>query len=177
MTPEQKKESKAVIGLDYINKLFEIERDLKGKLPEERYKEREERAKPVLSEFFTWLNSFSANSNTHLGRAVSYTLNQWEGLNTYLLDGRLELSNNMAEHMAKSFAVCRKNFLFCNTPRGAKASAVTYSIIVTAMANGIDPFEYLTYIFRKAPNVDMHDPAEIEKLLPWEYGVENSKTK
>ena len=64
--------------------------------------------------------------------------------------------------MAKSFEVCRKNFLFSNTQRGATASAVTLSVIATAMENGLDPYKYLTYVFRKAQNIDLNN----EKHFP-----------
>ena len=73
-------------------------------------------------------------------------------LERYLLDGRLEISNNRAERSIKPFVIGRKNFLFANTPRGAKASTIMFSIIETAKENGLDPFKYLTYLFRNAPN-------------------------
>jgi len=88
-------------------------------------------------------------------------------VSNYLRDGRLEASNNRAEHLAKSFAVCRKNFLFSNTPRGATASAVTLSVIATAMENGRDPYKYLTYVFREAPNIDLNNEEAFSRLLPW----------
>ncbi|MEG2013683.1 MAG: transposase [Anaerovoracaceae bacterium] len=104
-------------------------------------------------------------------RAITYCINQWPYLENYLLDGRLDLSNNRAEHLAKQFAVCRKNFLFSNTPKGATASAVTLSIIATAMANDLDPFEYLTYIFKTAPNICLTNANEVAKLLPWNISL------
>src|SRR5690606_40164112 len=84
---------------------------------------------------------------SHLGKAVEYCLNHWKELNNFLLDGRLELSNNRSERSIKPFVIGRKNFLFCITPRGAKASATTYSIVESAKENGLKPFEYLTYLF------------------------------
>lgn len=71
-----------------------------------------------------------------LGQAVTYSLNQWEKLNAFLLDGRLEIDNNRIERAIKPFVMGRKNWLFANTPRGAKASAVIYSVMETAKANG-----------------------------------------
>ena len=70
-----------------------------------------------------------------------------------MLDGRLEISNNRAERSIKPFVIGRKNWIFCNTPGGARASAVYYSIIETAKENGLNPFEYLTWIFTQAPNI------------------------
>lgn len=163
---EERKDSKAAIGLAYCNKLFKIEEKISELTPEEKYIKRQELSKPVLDDFFTWLNSFTPASQSHLGKAVAYTLNQWANLQNYLLDGRLNISNNSAEHLAKSFALCRKNFLFSNTPRGAEASATVMSIIETSKLNKIDAFKYLTYIFETAPQLDMTKKEDIEKLLP-----------
>lgn len=167
LTEEQKKTSKAVIGLDYCNKIFAIEAEIKDMDLEAKQNIRKAKVVPLLSEFLTWLKFCNATPNSHLGRAITYTLNQWGYFENYLLDARLEASNNRAEHLAKQFAVCRKNFLFCNTPNGATESATTLSIIATAMANNLDPYEYLTYIFKIAPNIDLTDSSEVEKLLPW----------
>ena len=59
------------------------------------------------------------------------------------------------------------NFLFSNIPRGARASAITYSIIETAKENGLAPFHYLKYLFEKLPNIDLQDQKPLDELLPW----------
>ena len=166
LNEDERKDSKAAIGLAYCNKLFKIEENIEDLAPEEKYIKRQELSKPVFDEFFKWLNSFRPASQSHLGKAVAYTLNQWNYLQNYMLDGRLNICNNRAEHLAKSFALCRKNFLFSNTPRGADASAVVMSIIETSKANKIDAFKYLTYIFNNAPQLDMTKREDVEKLLP-----------
>lgn len=171
LTAEQKKESKSAIGLEYCSRLFTLEEQIMEEPPEKRYKVRQEKAKPILDEFFAWLNTCNASPKSHFGRAVQYCLNQWPYLINYLLDGRLDISNNRAEHLAKSFAVCRKNFLFSNTPKGAESSAITYSIISTAMANNLDPYEYLTHILRTAPNIDMENKDNLQSLLPWNVNM------
>ena len=84
-----------------------------------------------------------------------------------LADGRLEISNNQAERSIKPFVIDHKNFLFANTARGARASAIVFSIIETAKENGLNPSAYLTYIFKNAPNWDIqNDVNSIQKLLP-----------
>ena len=70
--------------------------------------------------------------STHLGKAISYCLKHWEVLNTFLLDGRLDIDNNRTERSIKPFVIARKNFLFCVAPHGAKASAITFSLIESA---------------------------------------------
>ena len=80
---------------------------------------------------------------------------------------RLEISNNRAERSIKPFVMGRKNFLFANTPRGAKASAVLYSILETAKANGLDPYRYLLFLFEELPGMDKSSDDWVAPLLPW----------
>ena len=87
---------------------------------------------------------------------MHYALSQRKYLERYLLGGRLEISNNRAERGIKPFVIDRKNFLFAITPRGAKASAVMFSLIETAKENGLNSFEYLVYVFKNAPNWNIH---------------------
>ncbi|OPX85704.1 MAG: Transposase IS66 family protein [Pelotomaculum sp. PtaB.Bin013] len=159
------------MGLDYCNQLFAIERQLKDKniSDQERYEERLKLSKPVLDNFYVWLNRQRQQTlpKSAFGQAITYCLNQWENLNNFLLDGRLEIDNNRAERSIKPFVIGRKNFLFANTPRGAKSSAIIYSIIETAKENNLKPFNYLTYLFEQLPNVDTGDPAVIDSLMPW----------
>lgn len=105
--------------------------------------------------------------NTLLGKAVHYAKSQQKYLERYLLDGRLEISNNRAERSIKPFVIGRKNWLFSNTPNGARASAVYYSLIVTAEENGLNPFEYLTWILTNMPNLGKPGYASsVRELLP-----------
>ena len=78
-----------------------------------------------------------------------------------------ELSNNRAERSIKPFVIGRKNWIFANTPKGATASSVLYSIIETAKENGIKPYEYLKFVFETAPNIAFDDAVELQRLLPW----------
>ena len=104
--------------------------------------------------------------NTLLGKAVHHAKSQRKYLERYLLDGRLEISNSRAERI-KPFVIGRKNWLFSNTPNGARASAVYYSLIVTAEENGLNPFEYLTWILTNMPNLGKPGYASsIGELLP-----------
>lgn len=86
----------------------------------------------------------------------------------FVKDGRLELDNNRSERAIKPFVIGRKNWLFANTPKGAKASAVTYSLIETAKENGLKPYEYLRYVLEQLPKLpDPKDPVALDELLPW----------
>ena len=153
-------------GLTFCNRLFDIERELADATPEERYKVRLEKSVPVLNAFSTWLESQSPRvlPKSLLGQAIRYCQSQWGKLRNFLLDGRLEIHNNRSERSIKPFVIGRKGWLFCNTPRGARASAVVYSIVETAKENGLIPFEYLRYLFEKLPNLGDGD---LDELLPW----------
>lgn len=166
MLKKDQKGSGALLGKQYCDRLFAIEKRLTDLSPEQRFQKRQEQARPVLDAFLSWLDSQHPIKNG-FGKAVHYTIEQWKYLERYLLDGGLEISNNRAERSIKPFVIDRKNFLFANTPRGAKASAVMFSIIETAKENGLNPFEYLTYIFRTAPNLELKKhPEQVAGLLP-----------
>lgn len=156
-------------GVKYIDDMFELESELANMSFEERYNERLSRLKPKLEVYFAWIEKEHALAlpKSSYGKAINYSFNQKDKLMNILKDGRLELSNNRAERSIKPFVIGRKNWLFANTPQGAKASAVTYSIIETAKENNLIPFEYLKYLFEKMPNIDVTNSEELDKLLPW----------
>ena len=166
--PAEQIGSKALTGKNYCDQLFSLEKKFADLTPEDRYTKRLELAKPILDKFFEWLKSVNALPKSALGKAVQYTLSQWVYIVNYLLDGRCEISNNRAERSIKVFVIGRKNFLFADTVRGAKASAIIYSIIETAKENGLNPMKYLTYLFEKMPNLDFkNNPDLFECVLPW----------
>lgn len=161
------KGSSASQGLTYCNLLFGIEQEIADKTAEERYEERLRQAKPVLDAMFAWANSRTAAPKSALGKAFTYLKEQWPCLTNYLKDGRLEISNNRAERSIKPFVIDRKNFLFVNTPKGASGSAVMFSLIQTAIENGLDPYRYLTWLLKTAKDADLTDEHTIQTLLPW----------
>lgn len=156
-------------GLEYCNRLFSIEASLKNASAAYRHEQRLLRSRPVLDGFKAWLDAEGPKAlpKSALAKAITYCQNQWGKLVAFLEDGRLEISNNRSERSIKPFVIGRKNWLFANTPRGARASAVVYSIVETAKENGLRPFEYLTHLFERLPNVDLTDPAALDALLPW----------
>ena len=161
------KGSSASQGLTYCNLLFGIEQEIAGKTAEERYEKRLKQAKPVLDAMFAWANSRTAAPKSALGKALHYLKEQWPYLTKYLQDGRLEISNNRAERSIKPFVIDRKNFLFANTPKGATGSAVMFSLIQTAIENGLDPYKYLTWLLKQAKDADLADSWVVQNLLPW----------
>lgn len=136
---------------DLINRLYSIEHDCKDKTTEEIYKIRQEKSKPILDEVFICAKEISVQylPQSAIGKAATYLLNNEIYLRRYVDDGRLEIDNNRAERMIKPFVIARKNFLFSNTKSGAKASSIIFSLIQSAIMNGLNPEMYLTYILDK----------------------------
>jgi transposase len=163
--PEEVREgSSAMRGKRYCDALFALEREFAALSPEQRFEERQKRSKPLMDEFYAWAEGLGALPKNGLAKAVYYMQTQRKYLERYLLDGRLEISNNRAERSIKPFVIGRKNFLFANTVKGAKASSVIYSIIETAIENRLRPFEYLQFLFAKLPNAGFDD---LDAVLPW----------
>ena len=111
------------------------------------YEKRLEKVKPILDEMFAYLESIPVSSSCNLGKAVNYALNEKKYLYTFLESGEIPIDNNRAENAIRPFTVGRKNWLFSNTASGAETSAILYSLISTAQANGMDAEKYLTELF------------------------------
>ena len=163
----------AEIGRQYCDKLFAIEDSLKDLLPKDRFCKRLELEKPVLEAFWCWLDSLHTLKGSALGKAVTYAQNQKPYMENYLLDGRCSLSNNAAENAIRPFTVGRKNWLFADTPKGATASAVVYSLVETAKANGLNVYKYLKYLLMYMSASDWRNyPDLLDDILPWNPEVQ-----
>ena len=151
-----------------IEEMFSLEQAWKDQSPEARFTLRQEKLRPLLDSYWELLDSFEAAEGTALSKAKTYSLNQKQALNAVLLDGRLELTNNLAERTVKPFVMARKNFLFCDTAKGADASALCFSVIETAKRNGLDPFGYLLFLLQELPKLGENPTEEqLVPLLPW----------
>ena len=151
--------SVAAKAVEFCNKIYHEEHLLADLTATERYEQRLVKIKPLLDAFFAWAEELQVSGKNKLVDAVRYTLNEKKYLYTFLEDGDVPIDNNRAENAIRPFTVGRKNWLFNNTERGAKCSALLYSIISTAQANGMDVEKYLTDLFS--------NPAGAI-LLPWD---------
>ena len=158
----------ALEGQAFCTKLFAIEAEIQDLSLEEKRKQRQGRAKPVLDALFSWAEEKRKVTppKSALGKALHYLKEQRPYLVRYLEDGRLEISNNRAERSIKPFVMGRKNWLFANTPAGARASAVIYSLMETAKETGLDPYKYLLWALREAPKLFETDREWAKKLTP-----------
>ncbi len=161
-------------GYEFCNKLFELERQYDGEklTSEKRLERRIAESKPVAEQFFTWAAEETTNSETlpksAFGKAIVYALNQRRWLMNIYKDGRLAISNNLAESSIRPFTIGRNNWMFSYSAKGAESSAIAYSIAMTAKANGLVPFEYFKLLFERLPNL----PSDrYNECLPWAVEV------
>ncbi len=161
--------AKCTVARSKMDALYRIERhmDALDMDDEQRHAYRQAHAKPKLDELKTWLekNSTKVAKDTLTHKAISYTLNQWEHLIAYCDHGQLKISNVLVENAIRPFVIGRKGWLFADTPGGAHASALYYTLIETAKANGIDPFKYILHLCKHIASIETVD--DVEALLPW----------
>lgn len=159
------KTGKANWALNHIQKLYRIETRIKGKSAQQKYQVRQTESLPLLNQYKAWLDKsvLHVPPKTALGKALGYSLNQWQKLVRYVDDGNLAIDNNRAERTIKPFVIGRKNWLFSHNNKGTNASAILYSIIETAKANGLTPFDYILHCSDHLA-VSSND---VEPLLPW----------
>ena len=158
----------ADIAVGYINDLYRIEKKAKKQelSPEELLEFRQEEAKPILDKMHTWIESKSMHvtPKSLLGKAITYSRNQWGRLSGYVDFPFATPDNNLAENAIRPFCVGRKNWLFAGTPAGAEASATIYSLIESAKANRLEPYKYLRYLLEKLPVAST--TKDYKKLMP-----------
>ena len=165
------KASHAKVAIDFIGRLSLIERSLWDRdhpvTAEQRVAVRQERCAPIMAEFHAWLEALAPKvlPESKLGKAVNYTLRQWNKLAVFLTHGEVPMNNNRCENAIRPFVVGRKGWLFSDTVRGAVASANLYSLVETAKASGIEPHAYLTHLFTRLPRLTSVE--DYEAMLPW----------
>lgn len=147
-------------------KLYDIEREIRGRLPDDRKQIRQARARPILEAMHTWLEvSLSKLSRkSDVAGTIQYALNRWTALTRYVADGQIEIDNNAAERALRVVALGRKNFLLAGSDAGGERAAAVYSLLGSAKLNGLDPESYLREVLTRIAN---HPINHIEELLPW----------
>ncbi len=154
----------AAVAMSFYKQLFDIEDELRDKPPDERYSARLEKAKPIWDKFKEWVdnNQGKVPATSKIGKAFHYFTSEYEYLIGYLKDGRLEIDSGFVERCIRKFAIGRNNWMFSDTEAGAEASAVLYSLVITAKVNGVNPYKALKYIFEEIPKAQTLE--DIERL-------------
>ena len=160
------KTGKADMAINFIGKLYGVEKQTKDSDAATRHRTRQQISVPVLKQFHAWLlkSQQQVPPKTALGKAINYTLEYWPELSRYTEDGEWPIDNNPAENAIRPFVIGRKAWLFSHSQRGATASANLYSLVESAKANGKEPYRYLSWLFEKLPGADMDN---VETLMPW----------
>ena len=126
--------------------------------------------------YFAWvkLKYKQVTHNNTIGKALAYSIHQEDYLRVFLSDGNIPMDNNYAEQAIRPFTVGRKNFVLIESSRGAKASAILYSLVETAKANNLNTFEYFNLLLTEIPrHMDDKDLRFLDDLLPWSIRVQN----
>ena len=165
------KRGKADEAVSLIGKLYRIEREHKEAAPEDRHLARQRDSAPILAELHAWMltNTPLVTPKSALGTALAYMGHLWPQLTRYTERGDLPIDNNRCENAIRPFVVGRKAWLFSDTPAGAHASAVIYSLVQTAKANGLEPYAWLRRVLRDLPAAKTVEA--VEALLPWNLRI------
>lgn len=172
---EALKESKAILGFNFCEQLYKIEKNLREEYSgdedyyKKRYEIRLEKSAPIIENFINYVDIEIENAlpRSPLGQALEYSQKLLPSFRMFLDDGSLEIDNNAAERAIKPFVIGRKNWLLCNTSKGAKASAIIYSVVETAKANNLIVEKYLVYLMDMLSNIEVKDKDTLLKYMPW----------
>jgi transposase len=164
-------------AMAFFKALYKIERIAKENnyTPEQRYQLRQEKSKPLMEQFKSWLDEKMPTvlPQSPLGKAIKYCINLWPGLTRFLDDGRLEIDNNHTEREIKPLVIARKNFLFAASVNGARALCMHMSFIRTAILHGLDPYRYYTQLLKSLPYCQSVE--DYEALLPWRIKLDDNR--
>ena len=161
------KRGKADEAVALIGKLYRIEREFKDASPEDRHAARQNQSVPALADIHAWMIKTVplVTPKSALGTALAYMQNLWPLLTRYTERHDLPVDNNKAENSIRPFVIGRRSWLFSDTPAGAHSSAVIYSLVETAKANGVEPYAWLRRVLRELPAAKTVE--DVEALLPW----------
>ena len=173
--------TRSQIALAYIGQLYALEKSLRKRVQGEWRAlsletragliaaERQACAKPILDKFKAWLDKQAEDAlpKSPIFGAVRYALNQWDALGRYVEDGRLQIDNNAAERALRGVAIGRKNWLFCGSEEGGRTAAVMFTVVSSALRNGLDPWLYLRDVLTRVAILrDSAESMSRENLLP-----------
>lgn len=162
------KESNAFLLMKQIQAIYREEGKLKDLSSDERLKQRQAVIKPLVDAFFAYLKTINVSKKDKFGDAVGYALNQEKYLRVFLTDGDVPIDNNASERAIRGFCIGKKNWQMIDTIHGSKSSAIIYSIVETAKANNLKPFDYVQHLLEEIPkHMNDKDCSFLEDLLPW----------
>jgi transposase len=152
-------------ALQMIGMLYDVEREITERPPDERRRIRQAKARPHVEKLREWLIHQRAEltNGTRTAKAIDYSLKRWDALTRYLDDGDVPIDNNWIENQIRPWALGRKNWLFAGSQRSGQRAANVMSLIQSAKINGLDPQAYLRDVLERLPTTKYSD---IDSLLP-----------
>lgn len=166
----ERKKSMAYLVMKQIQAIYREEKKLKDVSSDERLRQRQLIIKPLVEALFLYLKEHEGQvpKSGKLRDAFRYALNQEPYLKVFLENGNVPLDNNASERAIRGFCIGKKNWQVIDTIRGAKSSAIIYSIAETAKASQLKPYEYFEYLLEEIPkHMEETDTSFLEDLLPW----------
>ena len=159
--------------VDYIDKLYAIDKKARTMSHSDRQLLRQEYAPDILDELKKYLDDKlpKVPPKSPIGKAIMYTLKLWDRLIIYVNHGEIEMDTNLVENSIRPFALGRRNWLFKGSQSGGRASSIIYSILLTCKANNIEPYAYLKYILYQIPKLNGEN--DLVQLLP--YNIQSDK--
>ncbi|MBQ0100784.1 MAG: IS66 family transposase [Lachnospiraceae bacterium] len=167
---EKAKDTIAYKALKIIAAIYQADNALTGLSKEELLTRRQKEVKPLVEAFFEWarVQTSLVSAQSETGKGLAYCLNQEKYLKVFLDNARVPMDNNASERAIRPFCVGKHNWHLIDTIRGAKASAIVYSLVETAKANNLKPYEYFTYILTELPKIPKELRAgQLARLMPW----------
>ena len=159
----------AAEGLRRIAEFYAVEADIRGCSSGQRLSARKARTAPLVAAFGDWLQQqrLRVSAKSRLGEKLAYIHRHWDGLQTFLHDGRVEIDSNPVENLIRPIALNRKNALFAGHDEGGRTWGRIASLIETAKINGVEPFAYLKATLEAIAGG--HPQRRIDDLLPWNF--------
>lgn len=153
-------------ALQRIGEIFAVESAIRGRPPDERRRQRQQRTRPVLDALYAWLHATltQLSAKSPMAVAIGYSLSNWQALSRFVDDGRMEAHNNVAERALRGVAIGRKNYLHLGSDNGGDRAAVIYTLLGTAKLSDMDPQAYLRHVLERIAD---HPINRIDELLPW----------
>lgn len=164
------KKTIAYQALERIGTMYALEDEWKDLTPEERLSRRQKHMKPLVEAYFAWVKSIDRDTmvSEKTKDGLQYSINQEKYLRTFLEDGEVPIDNSASERAIRPFCVGRSNWHVIDSIKGAQASAVVYSIVETAKANDLRPYEYLKHLLSvMTEHIYDTDTAYLDGLMPW----------